>query len=206
MRLRVAVFGTLGALATLVAGLAVFAPDLAASLGPIRSLVEGTGGNPRNFLLLASGIGALFLAWLGRGSSTDSRGTGPDPFDALADRPPEAVTAARGRQTAWALDGQIGAAVRGDDTALTGVRERLRTTATTAYATTTGVDRGTADAAVRRGDWTDDPVAAAFLAGEAGPPFPVLARLRLWLDPGSERERRVRRTVRATQALRGGRR
>ncbi|MFB6073711.1 MAG: hypothetical protein ABEJ89_01715 [Haloarculaceae archaeon] len=198
MRFRVAVFGALGVLATLGAAVAVLAPDLVASFLPAASL----GGDARRMLLLASGAVALLLLWLGHGSAGETPRS--DAFDALADRPPEAVTAARGRRTAAELDARIGAAVAGDEEALSGVRDRLREAATTAYAGGAGVDRETARTVVLRGEWTGDETAAAFLAGEAGPAHSPADRLRLWLDPGSERERRIRRAVAATRALEEG--
>ncbi len=196
MRLRVALLGTLGAVATLVALLAVVAPDLTASLGPLGALVARIrAGEPRGLLVVASAVAALALAWLARGAPAEGP---PGPFDELAGRPPETATAARGRRTAAALDGRIDAAVAGDDGALAVVRDRLRRAAVDAHARRTDGDRATARRAVETGRWTDDPTAAAFLADERD--HGAWARLRLWLDPAAERERRVRRTVAALSA------
>jgi hypothetical protein len=61
------------------------------------------------------------------------------------------------------------------------------------------VSRERAREAVAAGTWTDDPVAAAFLAGEGGPVPSLRARARLWLLPERERERRVERALRAIE-------
>jgi len=86
--------------------------------------------------------------------------------------------------------------VGGDERAGEAVDERLRGLVV-ARLTREGYDRAAADRAVATGGWTDDRTAAAFLAGEGGPVPTLGSRLRLWLDPESERERRIRRTVAA---------
>jgi len=77
------------------------------------------------------------------------------------------------------------------------VRGRLRATAveTVHRAAREPADRADAERAVRRGEWTDDPVAAAFLADEDGPDQPPSARLRGWFSPARAFKRRVDRTV-----------
>ncbi len=79
------------------------------------------------------------------------------------------------------------------------VRSRLRATAVEAvHRDADGpTDRAGAERAVRRGEWTDDPVAAAFLADGDGPDHPLPARLRGWLRPDAAFCRRVDRTVAA---------
>ncbi|MFC6974660.1 hypothetical protein ACFQL1_08155 [Halomicroarcula sp. GCM10025709] len=77
------------------------------------------------------------------------------------------------------------------------VVERLSEVATTAHARAADGERSAAREAVRSGTWTDDRIAAAVLSPET--PFPVGARLRLWLDPERERERRLDRAVAAVE-------
>jgi hypothetical protein len=61
-----------------------------------------------------------------------------------------------------------------------------------------GIDVQTARAAVRSGRWTDDRVAAAFLAEDLN--YPLSERLYGRLDPGGAYHRRVRRTLDAIDA------
>lgn len=68
-------------------------------------------------------------------------------------------------------------------------------TAVAACAEATGSDRRTARDRIDRGGWTDDPVAAACLAGPEGPRYPPLSRLRVRVAPASERRRRIERTL-----------
>jgi len=56
-----------------------------------------------------------------------------------------------------------------------------------------GQDYETARSLVAAGDWTDDPIAAAFLSEET--PYPLLERVRGALDPGQAYWRRVERTL-----------
>lgn len=61
-----------------------------------------------------------------------------------------------------------------------------------------GHDEPTARSVVVAGEWTDDPVAAAFLSDEVS--YPLGDRLRAAVDPGRAYLRRVRRTVEALEA------
>jgi hypothetical protein len=197
MRLRTVVFGTVGLLATAVAVVLVFAPSVAG-----ESLVAVLGGVAPTTALLAGslvvGLCAALAGWLGGGGSDGT----PTAFDVAADSPPEAVTATEGRLVAADIDGAIDDAVAGDDAAMDAVTERLAAAATTAYAVGTSASQASARQAVRAGTWTDDAVAAALLAPDE--PQSLLARLRLWLDPESERRRRIRRTVDAIERVSGG--
>ncbi|MDS0221742.1 hypothetical protein NDI54_10335 [Haloarcula sp. S1AR25-5A] len=199
MRLRTVVFGTVGLLATAVAVSLVFAPTVA---GESLATVFGSA-DPTTILLAGSliiGVCAAFAGWFaglfGGGS--------PTAFDVAVDSPPEAVTATESQLVAADIDAAIDDAVAGDDAAMDTVTERLATAATTAYAIGAGVSREAAGQAVRAGTWTDDGVAAALLAPDE--PQSLLARLRLWLDPESERRRRIRRTVDAIERVSGGER
>jgi len=199
MRLRTVVFGTVGLLATAVAVALVFAPMVAgeslvallAAVAPTTALLAGS---------LVVGVCAVLAGWLGglRGGGSTTA------FDVVVESPPEAVTATEGRLFAADIDAAIDDAVAGDDSAMDTVTERLTTAATTAYAIGAGVSQTEASQAVRAGTWTDDAVAAALLSPTK--PQSLLARLRLWLDPESERRRRIRRTVDAIEQVSGGER
>lgn len=194
MRLRV--FGGLGALATLAAVAVALRPDLVETLPQAVSVVES---QPPERLLLGLGlvVGALAV-WTSRGGSpVDDPPERPAARFARVGDPPEAASAADRALTGASFDGQVAVACSGDDSALRAVRDTLADTAASALARTEDRDSEQARRAVETGAWTDDPLAAAFLADDGGPDFPVTARLRAWLDPETERRRRVERTVEA---------
>lgn len=199
MRLRTVVFGTVGLLATAVAVVLTVAPAVAG-----ESLVAVLGTvSPTTALLAGSlvvGVCAAVAGWLGGLFGSGS----PTAFDVAADSPPEAVTATESRLVAADIDAAIDDAVAGDDAAMDAVTERLAAAATTAYAVGSSTSQASARQAVRAGTWTDDAVAAALLSPTE--PQSLLARLRLWLDPESERRRRIRRTVGAIERVSGGER
>jgi hypothetical protein len=199
MRPRTVVFGTVGLLATAVAVVLTVAPAVAG-----ESLVAVLGTvSPTTALLAGSlvvGVCAAVAGWLGGVLVGDS----PTAFDVAADSPPETVTATESRLVAADIDAAIDDAVAGDDAAMDAVTERLAAAATTAYAVGSSTSQASARQAVRAGTWTDDAVAAALLSPTE--PQSLLARLRLWLDPESERRRRIRRTVGAIERVSGGER
>lgn len=204
MGLRVVAFGALGTLATVLAAAVVFAPGFVATVRPLAGAADALAGvDRRQLLLVASLLVGAFLTVTGW-RATGSTRSEDDTFDEATAGPPEDVTAARQRLTAAELNGTFGAAIDGDADAVERARDRLRETATRAYARSTGCEMDAARTAVRNGNWTDDPTAAAALADGDGPTHSLRSRLRLWLDPESERERRFRRAVRATTRLGGG--
>jgi hypothetical protein len=73
-------------------------------------------------------------------------------------------------------------------------------TAQDTYATATGCDPATAERAVAAGEWTDDRVAAAFLATDRDAPgFTVAERAAAWLGPQRTLDRRLARTLDAVE-------
>jgi len=206
MRLRVAVFGLLGSVATAVAGALLFAPDLLLSFPPVEGVVSTAETvNTRRLLLGGSLLVGLYLTVAARSATRSVReGEDGDAFDDATTVPPEAVTTARQRRTAEDLDDAFERAVTGDDEALATVRDRLRETVAVAYARTTDCPTDTAREVVARGDWTDDRRAAALLADETGPTHSLWSRLSLWIDPETERRRRLRHTVDAARGLTEG--
>ena len=206
MRRRVAVFGTLGALATVVAAVFVLAPNLLLSIPAVEQTVtQLSGTDPTLVMLLATGIVGLYVALAARTSGGERTLTGVSSAEKRYDRaltdPPEAVTADRRALTAAALDSDIDRAVRHGGERLGTVRATLTDLVVETYADHNRVTTATARTAVAEGTWTDDAVAASFLGGEVGPDPSLLSRIRLWLTPERERQRRLDRTLAALRAL-----
>jgi len=198
--MRARILGGLGALATLAAGAVAYRPELVDALPMVDALVEVL---PPERLLLALGLAVLATAtWTARGGSSrpDSgvRSGATARFD-RTDDPPETAGGGDRARTGESFDVRVGAACSGDDLAFRMVRESLADTAASAVAGAGDRDPETARRAVETGSWTDDRLAAAFLADEDGPDPPLAARLRAWVDPAAERRRRVERAVDALE-------
>lgn len=104
------------------------------------------------------------------------------------------------RETKRDLDGAAAEWYRCRDAGRTdAVADRLADGAVRALETTRGLDSRVAREAVRSGTWTDDRVAAAFLADDLRQP--QRERLRAAIDPGRAFDRRVRRTLAAIDDL-----
>jgi hypothetical protein len=202
--MRARVLGGLGALLTLVAAAVVVSPDLADSTGEVLSVLESR--DPERLLLVLGSVVGLYAAWSARASSPEAPARdGPEAkFERTGD-PPEAVSAADRTRTGESLDDRIAAACAGDDEALRAVRSNLADTAASAHARAADRSPEAARRDVASGAWTDDPIAAAFLADESGPNFSLMARLGAWLDSSAERRRRIDRTVEEVGRLLGGR-
>jgi hypothetical protein len=161
---RQATWALLAVVGVVAVGLALL-PG-AAALVPVEAAVDLVGND--YFLLgLFGGVALAVLGWmLGRRASEQVEQASPPDPETVPDapRPGAGFDDLLGR---WAggLDGEE----------RTRLRERLRTDAVYREMAT-GVDRATARERVEAGEWTDDPVAARFLAGE-GPS--ILERLRL---------------------------
>ncbi|WP_435178245.1 DUF7269 family protein [Halorussus sp. AFM4] len=198
--MRTRVLGGLGALLTLAAAAVVVSPTLAdhasTAVGALASR------DPRRVLLVLGSVVGAYAAWTARAS----RPEGPPP-DAAAARfsdpglRPESVTAVDRARTGESFDDRVARACEGDERAFRAVRARLADTAADAVARAADASPERARQAVGSGAWTDDPIAAAFLADESGPTFSLLARLRAWLDPAAERRRRIDRTVDAVSRV-----
>jgi hypothetical protein len=206
MRWRVAVFGTLGGLATVVAAGFVVAPDLLLSVPAVARAVEGLSGtDPELAMLVATLVVGLYVALAARSSASERTFTPVSDaqrrFDRAVADPPEAVTADRRALTAADLDAAVDGAVAAGGDQLRAVRDLLDDLAAQTYAETYHVTPEEAQAAVAGGTWTDDRVAAAFLGGADGPDAALLSRIRLWLTPERERERRIERTLTALETL-----
>lgn len=210
------VLGGVGVLATLVGALTVWAPSLVAETEPLATAVASTSGlAPRDLFVFGSvAVGLSLLA--SALQSRDDRLVAGDPsasdrFERIVVDPPETVTAPEETLTASAFDAAVERAADGDEGAATAVRDRLRSLAVARRSRAerdgdgTGSDPAaateSAERAVATGAWTDDRTAAAFLSGPEGPVPSLGSRLRLWLDPEAERERRIRRAVEAIDGL-----
>jgi hypothetical protein len=198
--MRTRLLGGIGALLTLAAAAVLVRPDVADSLSGFATVLESQ--DPERLLLaLGFAVGA-YAAWAARsGSGEQIPKNGPAARFAEVGDPPEAVSAADRTRTGASLDARIEAACAGDEEALDSVRSTLAETAASAHAHAADRRPEEASRAVETGAWTDDSIAAAFLAGEAGPGFSLLARLRAWLDPEAERRRRVERAVEAVSGV-----
>jgi len=171
-----------------VAGVAV-AVGVVVGVAP-ASLVGAANGLDAT---LATGVvGAALVGYALR----RRRQAEPEATPSLADAGSETAAADPGQP----VDGALDRIADGDDAfardARPRVRERVRETAVRACERRAGT-RGDAAAVVARGEWTDDPVAAAFLGDERAPRYPLRERLRGWVHPGRAYRRRVERTVEA---------
>jgi len=200
--------GTAGVVTTLLGVLAVTAPRIVAGTEPLATVARTLSDVGLSRLLLAgcvaAGLVVVRLAWRSGGEREPAVGDPAAAFDGLLDAPPEAVTVETATPTAAGLDSAIARAVAGDSVAMAGVRDRLAAVATDRLVRHRGYDPPAAEEAVAAGTWTNDRVVAAFLAESGGPVYSLGSRLRLWLDPETERRRRFERTVGAIEALDDG--
>lgn len=171
----------------------------------LGGLVPGVSGRlaatlyPIAVLLPALGLGILGLAawwlWSARGSDVpEIRRESPAASGAM--RAPTPVGREADRTLEMAADARYSCK---ESRSARDVRERLTASAVRVVRVKRGLAAGAARERVRTGEWTDDPVAAAFLAADRSQP-PV-ERLRGAVDPGAAYHRRVRRTVAAIEAI-----
>jgi hypothetical protein len=206
MSRRVTVFGTLGALATLVAGAFVLAPEPLLSVPALRRAVERLSRfDPALVMLGATLLVSLYVALAARSPTSERSFTAVSKakrqYDRASTNPPEEVTADRRAVAAADLDDDILRAVERGGQRLQSVRQLLGDLAAETYAVRHQTTVTEARDAVATGAWTDDSVAAAFLGDEDGPTPSLVSRIRLWLAPERERARRLDRTLDALDAL-----
>lgn len=190
----VGVAGVAAVVATAALVFGVVSPDAVASLS---AFVDGFDDS--RYLLALAAVLLLGGAWFARrrGSSTVDR------FTKLAEAPPESAAAPASIRVGGDFDRELAdAASAPNDDAMRPVASRVRGTAVGLYADVADVDRETARRRVRAGTWTNDGLAAAFLAEEEAMPF--RSRVRAWLDPSRERRRRVDAALDALFELRAG--
>jgi len=175
---------------------------LAVAIVALGGFVPGETGSAVGSLLylgarLLPGVGILLVVVAVR----QQMQAGPADGDAIqSPAPEEGVTEAGsrvGRDKQRQLSVATGRRYRCRSPSTETVRATLRRGAVQRTRTRLGHDEETASAIVDAGEWTDDPVAAAFLS--EGTPYPVTERLRAAVDPGNAYRRRVRRTLDAIQ-------
>lgn len=194
-RNRSSVVGLLGLLVTTISAAFVLLPTL---LSDSPAVVLVTAVTDRNgelvLLLLAAGVGLVSL-WVARVRLGDD----DDEFERVAEMPPESVVADDDAVAGQQFDDLFAdASTASEWWHEEQVVSTLTTTAIDVVSLTT--TREEARVAIRQGTWTDDRLAAAMLGGVEGPRPSLWSRLRKWLDPVAERERRLRRTVCAIEA------
>lgn len=206
MRPRTALFGAIGILSTAVGASLLLVPDVVTGLGPVDAVVSAAGTLDTATVGIFAGVlvvASLFVTARTRSvpTASGSQSSAGPRFEGAATSPPEVATVGAGSLTAAGVDNDIRTAVAEGDDSLEDVRLLLYETVTSVYAERAGVPVPQAGAIVDRGDWTDDPVAAVFLADVDGPDAPLGMRLRLWLTPRRERTRRIERTVAAIERV-----
>lgn len=208
MRLRVAVFGTGGLLATAFGIGLLVAPEFFLDIEPIAEAVATVAAIDQTRLVLGASIVAVLYVVLAarsrpRASVQGTDLSGDKRFAKTITSRPEAVTADQRSLAAAGIDLEVQTAIESGQR-LQRFRSTLVETAVSVYANTENTDEESGRAAIERGAWTDDRVAAAFLAGEDGPTPTIWDRIRLWLVPERERERRIERTIAAIERRQEG--
>ena len=189
--------GAVGAAAVVLAAGLFFAPGAIGSVLPVSAIARSTALSAAAGRVLALGcVGVGCLLWIARVSGDE------DPGPTL---PPLSAPAADEPVVGGDLDGDVEATV---EAAAAGAdrdeaRPELRSLAVDALVHVDGCDRTTARRRVEAGEWTDDPVAAAYLAD--GSTESLRRRLAARLRPRRTIRRRVDRTVAAVEALLDGR-
>ena len=198
-----------------LAAILVFAPRVIESHVPITTIAQSpafSDGAVRSGALLVFGVVcAVWIAWT-RPSSTGSHtetATKPSEsspeFAALRSNPPEE---ADGPVVGAAFDAGIARTTEKFDAGIArttensvvrrdgDVRYQLRSLAVEGLVTVDGQSRDEAESRVDDGAWTDDPVAAAYLADQEAT-LPFWRRLRAWLRPAQTQKDRIVRTIEA---------
>lgn len=202
----VALFGT-GAVALGVA--VAFAPEAVSGVLPLARLTDVSplvDSRLRSLAFAGVGVGCLlWIVWTAgpdRPERIDAGAAGTDEraFVQLRETPPE--VAESGRRVGERFDDDLASdaadAVEGDSPDR--ARRRLQRVAVTVVAEIEGCSTDRAKARVGAGDWTDDRIAAAYVAGEEAS-LPLSRRLLAWLRPRRTTVRRVERSVDAIEAL-----
>ncbi|EJN58147.1 DUF7269 family protein [Halogranum rubrum] len=189
------VFGALGVFVTLSAAAFAVAPEAAVG-SPLGSVADTVAdADTEQLLLVVAAVVGLVGLWTAR---NHNRTDPDDAFDTLTESPPEVVSVDGEVVAGHQLDEQFATVAAGNASGHDArVLSTLRSTAVDVLSLRSDVDDATR--AVACGRWTDDTVAAAMLAGPDGPRPSLWSRVRLWLDPVAERERRLRRTVEAIE-------
>lgn len=195
--------GAVGLAAVGFAAALSVAPEAVAGAVPVGSVLDGTALSEtaaRTAAVVA--LGAVCSAWISWTSGAADRRPAPasDGFERLREEPPEraspspVVGARFDRRLARSADGPEGGAVR----------PTVRSLAVRAVAAADGCEESTAERRVESGEWTEDPVAAAYVADRESA-LPFRYRLRAWLRPEWTRAERVERALAAIERRQEGR-
>lgn len=189
-----------------VAAISVLLPGFVASVAPSTLVPPPDARSEAAAVVLPAVAVGAFLAAAFATTRTGTAGASVSP---IVDRSVEAgdsdAVATVGRrfrqQARWAANEwqHAGGSERPREFA-----ERLRDVATRAYADATGVDEATARDAVASGTWTDDRVAAWFLASrDASVPVPLSTWIWMRLRPSATYRDSVEHAAAAIDDLRG---
>lgn len=149
-----------------------------------------TAVDPELAVLAVGGLVALFALW--RSYASGASDATPPPSSGPTDPAPTAGVV--GRDVTDRVAYTTAALEHGRDIDLEMVRADLRETL---VAIDTARGRSADDAAerIRRGEWTDDRIAAVFLGDVEAGTLSLWHRLRRWLFPARTFERRLERTM-----------
>ena len=206
-RILRAVVGAVGIAAVGLAGTLAFAPGAVEQVVDIDVLVRTTPLSEAALRALAVAVAgaicAAWVVWTAGPSGEDDLPEGPlsEPttdFSTLREAPPEHATA--GPVVGESFDERVvrsaAAAASGDD--YDAVRREIRRLAVSAVTHVEGCDEAAAEDTVREEEWTDDAIAAAYVAGRESA-LPFRERLRAWLRPSRTRVDRIERSLSAIE-------
>lgn len=186
--------GGLTLLLVLVITVAVLTPESVVTVPAVQDLLDAATTLDSEIVGLVGSItvGVLLIIAL-LISRTGTRGE--DVFDALRRNPPETVNEAEAPRVGDTLDRAIAAPNAVDRVDLQTQLREIAEEQLRLY----GPDNQDPVAAVADGSWTDRRPAAVFISENVQETR--LERLRYWLDPDAERDRRIRATVAALEAI-----
>lgn len=179
-----------GLLAVAVAVVVVFLPGYSGA----ATILDATGLSESVVRALAFAIvGGGCLLWTLRTSTVEGSETAFPTVDEERGDHPNTVGASFDRQLERTADAAAGGRDHDD------VQDHLFSLAVDVVAHTEACRRETALQVVKRGEWTDDPVAAAYL-GDSRVSVAPQRRLAAWFRPRWATRRRARRTAAAIEA------
>lgn len=206
-RLFRAVIGGAGLAAVGFAAALAFAPEAVGSAIPIDDVVRNTPLSEAALRALAVAlIGAIctvWVVWTAGPSRDDQLPDGPmtaakTDFETLRTEPPEHATA--GPVVGEPFDDRLvrSAEAAAKDSDRDAARREVHTLTVSVVAHVEECTEEVAEEVVQDGEWTDDRIAAAYVAGRESA-LPFRKRLRAWLRPWRTRIDRIERSLTAVQ-------
>ena len=202
-----AVIGAVGIAAVGLAAALAFAPDTVGTVVPVDAVVQTTPLSEAALRALAVAVAgaicAAWVVWTSGPTRADDLPDGPlsEPttdFATLREAPPEHATA--GPVVGESFDERVArsaaAAASGDD--YDAARREIRRLAVSAVAHAEGSSDDDAENVVLDGEWTDDEIAAAYVADRESA-LAFRERLRAWLRPSRTRIDRIERALSAVE-------